>query len=56
MNPVDTLRLILDQQAAMRRDARVRGLTRSCRRGRSTRDEELVKNPDTEWESPSRPA
>jgi len=31
MNPVDTLRLVLDRQAAMRREARIHSLARSVR-------------------------
>lgn len=31
MNPVDTLRLVLDRQAAMRREARIHAIGRSAR-------------------------
>jgi hypothetical protein len=31
MNPVDTLRIVLDHQAAMRREARIHSLARSAR-------------------------
>jgi len=31
MNPIDTLRLVLDHQAAMRREARIHALARSAR-------------------------
>jgi hypothetical protein len=31
MNPVDTLKLVLDHQAAMRRQARINALARSAR-------------------------
>ena len=34
MNPIDTLNLVLDHQAAMRREARVHALARSFRHRR----------------------